>query len=30
MRIKCGERHFALFKSKGVEYKLAVKAKDLH
>ena len=30
MQIKCGERHFALFKSLGVEYKLAVKVRDLH
>lgn len=30
MRIKMREKHFALFKSLGVEYKLAVQAKDLH
>ncbi|MDL1910766.1 DEAD/DEAH box helicase [Chloroflexi bacterium CFX6] len=30
MRIKCGEKHFALFKPSGVEYKLVVKSKDLY
>lgn len=30
MRIKCGEKQFALFKSSGVEYKLAVKTRDLY
>ncbi len=30
MRIKCGEKHFALFKPFGVEYKLAVRTNDLH
>ncbi len=30
MKIACGERHFALFKSDGVEYKLATKTTDLY
>ena len=30
MKIACGEKHFALFKPLGVEYKLAVKTKDLY
>ncbi len=30
MKIDCGEKHFALFKPSGVEYKLAVSAKDLY
>ncbi len=30
MRIRCGQKHFALFKPLGVEYKLAVKADDLY
>ena len=30
MKITCGEKHFALFKPLGVEYKLAVKTKDLY
>jgi len=30
MRIACGEKHFALFKPLGVEYKLAIKTKDLY
>ena len=30
MRIKCGEKHFALFESSGVEYKLAVRTRDLY
>ena len=30
MRIKCGEKHFALFKPLGVEYKLAVNTRNLH
>ena len=30
MKIECGEKHFALFKSLGVEYKLAVTARDLY
>lgn len=30
MKIKCGTKHFALFKSTGVEYKLAVNTKDLY
>lgn len=30
MKIQCGSKHFALFKTEGVEYKLAVKAKDLY
>lgn len=30
MKIECGEKHFALFKPLGIEYKLAVKAKDLY
>ena len=30
MKIACGEKHFALFKPLGVEYKLAVETKDLY
>jgi type III restriction enzyme len=30
MKIACGEKHFALFKPLGVEYKLAVMTKDLY
>lgn len=30
MKIECGERHFALFKEAGVEYRLAVTTKDLY
>jgi type III restriction enzyme len=30
MKIECGSKHFALFKPLGVEYKLAVTAKDLY
>lgn len=30
MKIACGEKHFALFKPDGVEYKLAVTTKDLY
>ena len=30
MKIACGEKHFALFKPLGVEYKLTVKTKDLY
>ena len=30
MKIACGEKHFALFKPMGVEYKLAVETKDLY
>lgn len=30
MKIECGEKHFALFKKSGVEYHLAVNAKDLY
>jgi type III restriction enzyme len=30
MKIACDEKHFALFKPLGVEYKLAVKTKDLY
>jgi type III restriction enzyme len=30
MKIECGEKHFALFKESGVEYKLAVKVRDLY
>ena len=30
MKIACGEKHFALFKPWGVEYKLIVKTKDLY
>lgn len=30
MKIECGERHFALFKPEGVEYRLAVTTKDLY
>ncbi|MGZ8184039.1 MAG: restriction endonuclease, partial [Methylobacter sp.] len=29
MKIACGEKHFALFKPSGVEYKLAVTTRDL-
>lgn len=29
MKIECGERHFALFKPEGVEYRVAVSARDL-
>lgn len=30
MKIKCGEKHFELFKDKNIEYKLAITAKDLY
>jgi len=30
MKIECGERHFALFRPEGVEYRLAVTTKDLY
>ncbi len=30
MKIECGTKHFALFKPLGVEYKLAVTARDLY
>ena len=30
MRIRCGQKHFAILKPLGVEYKLAVKAADLY
>jgi len=30
MKIQCGEKHFALFKPAGVEYKLAVTTRDLY
>ncbi|CAM4174279.1 type III restriction enzyme [Pedobacter westerhofensis] len=30
MKIECGEKHFALFKNSGVEYHLAVNARDLY
>jgi len=30
MKIACGEKHFALFESSGVKYKLAVTTKDLY
>jgi type III restriction enzyme len=30
MKIECGAKHFALFKPLGVEYKLAVTARDLY
>lgn len=30
MKIECGERHFALFRPEGVEYRLAVEVKDLY
>ena len=29
MKIECGERHFALFKPLGVEYRVATATKDL-
>jgi type III restriction enzyme len=30
MKIKCGTKHFAVFKESGVEYKLAVTTRDLY
>ena len=30
MKIECGERHFGLFESLGVEYKVATKLKELY
>lgn len=30
MKIKCGTKHFAVFKETGVEYKLAVNTRDLY
>lgn len=30
MKIECGEKHFALFKPLGVDYRMAVTLKDLY
>jgi type III restriction enzyme len=30
MKIECGEKHFAVFKNLGMEYKLAVRTRDLY